>query len=133
MRYFVTGATGFIGGRVARQLVEAGHEVRALVRDPGKATGLAALGIHLCQGDITDRASLREPMTGVDGLFHVAGWYKIGARDPREGERINIEGTRNVLEAMRDRGVPRGVYTSRPPACRSLRALQRRDCGWWPG
>ncbi|MBI3975938.1 MAG: NAD-dependent epimerase/dehydratase family protein [Armatimonadetes bacterium] len=112
MRYFVTGATGFIGGRVARQLAVAGHEVRALVRDPKKAADLAALGIRLHRGDITERASLREPMSGVDGVFHIAGWYKIGARDRRPAERINVEGTRNVLEVMRDLGIPKGVYTS---------------------
>lgn len=112
MRYFVTGATGFIGGRVARQLVDAGHQVRALVRDPRKAADLAALGVELHRGDITQRASLRDPMSGVDGVFHVAGWYKVGARDRRDGERINVEGTRNVLETMRELSVPKGVYTS---------------------
>ena len=112
MRYFVTGATGFIGGRIARQLVEAGHEVVALARDPARATGLQALGVTLQQGDITDRESLRAPMTGVDGVFHVAAWYKIGARDRRAALPINVQGTANVLTMMRELGVPKGVYTS---------------------
>lgn len=112
MRYFITGATGFIGGRVARQLAAAGHEVRALVRDPTRADDLAALGIRLHRGDITDRDSLRGPMSGVDGVFHIAGWYKIGARDRQAAVRINVDGTRNVLEVMRDLGIPKGVYTS---------------------
>jgi nucleoside-diphosphate-sugar epimerase len=51
-------------------------------------------------------------MTGADGVFHIAGWYKIGARDQRDGARINIDGTRNVLELMRELGIPKGVYTS---------------------
>ncbi|MAS38236.1 MAG: epimerase [Anaerolineaceae bacterium] len=112
MKYFLTGGTGFIGGRVARQLREAGHEVVALVRDPAKAVDLAALGARLAAGDITDKATLRDPMTGVDGVFHVAGWYKIGVRNTDAGQRINVEGTRNVLETMRDLNIPRGVYTS---------------------
>ncbi|HEY7680255.1 MAG TPA: NAD(P)H-binding protein, partial [Terriglobia bacterium] len=75
MRYFVTGATGFIGGRVARQLVEAGHQVVAVVRNPGQAQDLADLGVGLHQGDVTNKESLRAPMVGVDGVFHIAGWY----------------------------------------------------------
>jgi nucleoside-diphosphate-sugar epimerase len=112
MKYFLTGATGFVGGRVARQLAAAGHTVTALVRDPAKAPDLAALGVALVKGDVTDKESLRAPMTGADGVFHIAGWYKIGARDKRPGEAINIQGTQNVLEVMRDLGLPKGVYTS---------------------
>ncbi len=112
MRYFVTGATGFIGGRVARQLVEAGHTVVTLARRPEQANDLATLGIEVRKGDITEKGTLREPMRGVDGVFHIAGWYKIGVRDKTPGWRINVDGTRNVLETMRDLGIPRGVYTS---------------------
>ena len=112
MKYFVTGATGFIGGRVARQLVQAGHQVVALARTPSKAQDLLALGIAVHAGDVTDRESLRAPMTGVDGIFHIAGWYKIGARDTSPGRRVNIDGTRNVLGMMKDLGIARGVYTS---------------------
>jgi nucleoside-diphosphate-sugar epimerase len=112
MRYFITGATGFIGGRLARQLVAAGHELTALVRDPARARDLAALGVTLVKGDVTDRQSLYSPMEGADGLFHVAGWYRLGRRNARTCERVNVEGTRNVLEAMKETGVPKGVYTS---------------------
>ncbi len=62
MKYFVTGATGFVGGRVARQLFEAGHEVVVVVRNLAKAKDLADLGIAVHQGDITDKESLRGPM-----------------------------------------------------------------------
>ena len=112
MRYFVTGATGFIGGHVARQLVAAGHRVGALVRAPRQAAGLAALGVDLHPGDITVRESVIPAMRGADGVFHMAAWYKVGARDAAAAWRINVEGTRNVLEVMRDLGVPKGVYTS---------------------
>ena len=112
MKYFITGATGFIGGRVAQQLADAGHEVIALVRSKANAQHLAKQGILLAEGDITDKESMRHPMTGVDGVFHVAAWYKIGERDKSIAERINVGGTRNVLELMKDLAIPKGVYTS---------------------
>lgn len=112
MRYFLTGATGFIGSEVARQLSEAGHKVVALVRDPSKAANLAALNVALHKGDITDKESMRRPMTGVDGVFHIAAWYKIGNGTLQHARAINVQGTRNVLELMRDLKVPKGVYTS---------------------
>ena len=112
MRYFVTGATGFIGTRLARQLREAGHQVDAIARDPGKAGDLTKLGVWVQKGDITDKESLRGPMNGADGVFHLAAWYKIGEKDRSPGVRSNIEGTRNVLELMKELGIPKGVYTS---------------------
>lgn len=112
MRYFLTGATGFIGGRLAAQLRAAGHEVVALVRNPTQVESLAKIGVELVTGDITDRATLPAGMRGADGVFHCAGWYKLGSKDPSEGFRINVEGTRNVLETMRDLQISKGVYTS---------------------
>jgi nucleoside-diphosphate-sugar epimerase len=112
VKYFVTGATGFIGGCVARQLVDAGHHVVAIARNPAKATDMLRSGASVQPGDITDKESMRGPMTGVDGVFHIAGWYKIGVRDKRAGQRINVDGTRNVLELMKELGIPKGVYTS---------------------
>lgn len=112
MKYFVAGATGFVGGRIAQQLVQAGHQVVAVVRDPARAKALADLGVALHVGDVTDKESLRAPMTGVDGVFHVAGWYKIGTRDKSQGLAVNVEGTRHVLELMQELRVPKGVYTS---------------------
>jgi len=111
-KYFVTGATGFIGGRVTRQLVDAGHDVVAIARNPESARDLASIGVDVRRGDITNPDSLRGPMAGVDGVFHIAGWYKIGSRDRSEGKRINVVGTRNVLTAMKELQVPKGVYTS---------------------
>jgi nucleoside-diphosphate-sugar epimerase len=112
MKYFVTGGTGFIGGCLVRQLLALRHEVIALARSPAAARELTNFGARLHPGDITDRESLRSGMTGADGVFHVAGWYKLGSRDARAAERVNVEGTRNVLEIMRDLRIPRGVYTS---------------------
>jgi nucleoside-diphosphate-sugar epimerase len=110
-RYFVTGATGFLGGELAKQLIGRGHAVVALVRDPDRVGILPTIGVEIHRGDITDRASLVQPMTGVDGVFHCAAWYKVGVPGA-DAERINVEGTRHVLEVMRDLAVPKGVYTS---------------------
>jgi nucleoside-diphosphate-sugar epimerase len=112
MKYFITGATGFLGGEIAQQLERAGHEVIALVRTPSKAGALRDLGVTLAEGDITDKESMRAPMTGVDGVFHAAAWYKVGVRDTSLAHAINVGGTRNVLELMKELGTPRGVYTS---------------------
>src|SRR5512138_1656553 len=88
MRYFVTGATGFLGSVLSRQLRQAGHEVHALVRDTRKASELQSLGVQLFKGDVTDKESMRAGMQGVDGVFHLAGWYKIGAHDKSGGEKV---------------------------------------------
>lgn len=110
-KYFVTGATGFIGGELVKQLIGRGHKVVALVRAPDRATMLKALGVEMHAGDITDRETLKSPMSGVDGVFHVAAWYKVGVKEPL-ADQINVDGTRNVLQTMRALGIPRGVYTS---------------------
>jgi len=112
MKYFVTGATGFVGNVLARKLREQGHEVHASVRSLEKAKDLQTLGVKLFEGDVTNKESMREAMTGVDGVYHVAGWYKIGTKDKSDGERVNIRGTRNVLELMQELKIPKGVYTS---------------------
>lgn len=112
MKYFVTGATGFVGGVLAKKLRAAGHEVNASVRSPEKAKDLQALGVKLFKGDVTDKESMREAMSGADGVYHVAGWYKVGAKDKRGGVEVNINGTRNVLELMQELKIPKGVYTS---------------------
>jgi nucleoside-diphosphate-sugar epimerase len=112
MKYFVTGATGFVGGVLAKKLREQGHDVHAIVRDPAKAKDLGEAGVNVFQGDVTDKESMREPMRGVDGVYHVAGWYKIGVKDKSDGQRVNIQGTRNVLELMQELKIPKGVYTS---------------------
>src|SRR2546425_13334127 len=73
-KYFVTGATGFIGGRVTRQLVDAGHEGVAVARDPERAKGPVSLGGDVRPGGITDPDSLRRPLAGGAGGVPIAGW-----------------------------------------------------------
>ena len=108
----MTGASGFVGGVLARQLAERGHQVVALVRDPDRATALRNRGAQLVPGDLSDTSALSTLCDGVDGLFHVAGWYKLGVPNRAEAIRVNVEGTRAVLAAARAAGVPRVVYTS---------------------
>ena len=112
MKYFVTGATGFVGGVLARKLREQGHEVNASVRNPEKAKDLQDIGVKLFKGDVTDKESMREAMTSVDGVYHVAGWYKIIERTKGEAYAVNVKGTTNVLELMQELKIPKGVYTS---------------------
>ncbi len=111
-RYFVTGATGFIGGEIVKQLIGRGHTVVALVRSPSKAGMLKALGVEIHAGDITERETLRAPMAGVDGVFHVAAWYKVGVVDAH-ADQINVDGTRNVLQAMRTLETPEASIPAR--------------------
>ncbi len=109
----MTGATGFVGAEVAKQLLSRGHQVVALVRDPARAMLLARLGVELHTGDITAPDTLRGPMHGADGVFHLAAWYKTGhPRATAQATAVNVAGTRHVLDAMRDLGIRKGVYTS---------------------
>ena len=109
MRAFVTGATGFIGGALARHLRANDWDVTALVRTPSKASDLD-VAVHL--GDVTSRSGLADAMREHDVVFHLAAWYALGARDRARMEAINIGGTTNVLEAAREAGVPKVVYCS---------------------
>ena len=113
MQYFITGATGFIGSHVVNELVEQGNDVIALTRDRSNAD-LLPDSVAVVEGDITEKESMRSGMEGVDGVFHIAGWYHIGPGPWREdhAERINVDGTRNVLELVDELGVPKAVYTS---------------------
>lgn len=112
MRYAITGATGFVGGALASALRKAGHDVVALVRDRSRAGALEVLGVEFVEGDLDDALALDRLCSGADGLFHVAGWYKLGQRDSSPGTKVNVEGTRNVLDAAQRNRVPRVVYTS---------------------
>lgn len=77
----------------------------AVVRNPDKAADLKSPGVTLVKGDVTEKESMRAAMKGCDGVFHIAGWYKIGVRDKTPGVKINIDGTRNVLELMQELGI----------------------------
>ena len=112
MKAFVTGGSGFVGRHVIRKLVDRGYDVYALVRSKASADIVEALGAAVVPGDITDVDSMRAGMEGSDVVFHIAGWYKIGAADWTEAEVINVSGTRKVLRLAHQLGVPKIIYTS---------------------
>lgn len=112
MKAFVTGGTGFIGQRVIKKLLERQYDVYALARSGASAQKLTAMGCTVIPGDITDVASMRSGMAGSDAVFHIAAWYKVGAPDWLEAEKINVSGTRNVLRLAHELGVPKIIYTS---------------------
>jgi dihydroflavonol-4-reductase len=112
VRTFVTGGTGFIGGAVLRRLLEAGHEVRALVRPGADTRQLDGLPVERVHGDLRDHESLRSGVIGCDWVFHVAALYSYWGHRWDDFYQTNVEGTRRVLEAARDEGVERFVYTS---------------------
>lgn len=108
----VTGASGFVGSAVARRLREAGFSVRALVRPTSPTAHLADLGLDFVTGDLRDPSSLREALTGVRSLFHVAADYRMWARNPQDMIDINVAGTRALMQEAMHAGVERVVYTS---------------------
>lgn len=110
----ITGATGFIGGHVAAELVRRGHRVRALVRPGSDAGGLAALGVEVVRGDVLDGPAVAGAVGGCDAVIHMAADFRLWAPPVAEREiyRTNVEGTRQVLEAARAAGVGQVVYTS---------------------
>lgn len=114
MKAFVTGATGFIGGYVARKLLARGDEIVALVRTPSKATALEALGAELIQGDLNDLETLRKGMAGADSAFHIAADYRFGVwQDDCEQMRIaNVTGSNNVFTIAAEEDVGRILYVS---------------------
>lgn len=112
MKVFITGATGFIGERLARHLAEQGVEVRALARNPEKARMIEHENVTIIQGDLTDIESLRMGMAGCEQVYHLAGFIDIWHKDKSTFHRINVEGTRNVLQAASDARVEKLVFTS---------------------
>lgn len=112
MTTLVTGATGFVGCHVVRQLIARGEPVRILVRPSSQLLAVVGLPVERFVGDLRDRASLELAVKGVRCIYHVAADYRLWARDPREIYAANVAGTRNLFEAARRAGVERVVYTS---------------------
>lgn len=112
MKCFVTGASGFIGSNLVRELLARGHRVRALLRPGADERGLVGLKYERVVGDILERDSLWRQMEDCDWCFHVAASYRLWMRNYAPMYQVNVEGTRNVLEAAGRAGCQRIVYTS---------------------
>jgi dihydroflavonol-4-reductase len=112
VRAFVTGGTGFIGGRMVDRLLDDGWEVSALVRSPERAARIRERGATLVQGDITDPESFVSAMKGADAVLHLAAYYALGVNDREQMMRSNVAGTESILRAAGDAGVPRILYCS---------------------
>jgi dihydroflavonol-4-reductase len=112
MTSLVTGATGFLGSHVARQLCARGERVRVLARSTSDRRALKDLPVETVEGDLRDSASLDKALAGITRVFHVAADYRLWARDSREIYESNVTGTRNLLAAARKARVEKFVYTS---------------------
>ncbi len=110
MKVLVTGAAGFVAGRVAHALARAGHTVTGLVRDPEKWTGRPD-GAVAVRGDVTDGAGFRAAASGQDAVVHAAAMVQMWRKDRSEFDRINVGGLRNAVDAARGAGA-KLVYTS---------------------
>ncbi len=113
MKALVTGATGFVGSHLVRQLTDAGHAVRILYRSQSKLSQLAPLDFDAVQGTLADEAALERACAGCDILFHVAAKADYWKDDDRDALwQINVEGTRNILAAAKAAGLGRVIFTS---------------------
>jgi dihydroflavonol-4-reductase len=112
MKAFVTGATGFIGASIVRELLKDGCEVRVLARPSSDRRNLEGLDIEIFEGDLSDRSLLARGLTGCETLFHAAADYRLWTRSPAGMYDVNVGGTRNILGAALDAGLEKVVYTS---------------------
>jgi dihydroflavonol-4-reductase len=112
MLSLVTGGTGFVGAAVVRRLISEGHSVRAVARPGSDLRNLDGLDIELVHGDLQDKDSIRRAIKGCRRLYHVAAHYSLWEPDPRVFYQVNVDGTRNILEAAGDEGLERIVHTS---------------------
>jgi dihydroflavonol-4-reductase len=112
MKAFITGATGFVGCHVARALAAEGAELRLLVRRTSHRGNIQDLRAEVAVGDLCEPEVLKKAMSGCEFVFHVAADYRLWVRDPAQMYRANVDGTRAILQAARETGVRRVVYTS---------------------
>ena len=112
MRIFMTGATGYLGGRTARALLEAGHEVTALVRDRRRAASLVGCGARIVEGELLDPGDWTERLEGSEGLVHAAAMVESWGPRPEMFDRLNVIATLDLLDRARAAGVGRVVVVS---------------------
>jgi dihydroflavonol-4-reductase len=112
VRVFITGATGFVGGHVARSYAAEGASLRLLTRQTSRLDSLAGIDAEMVTGDLREPEKLRSALVGCDALVHVAADYRLWVRDPDQMYAANVTGTRELLKLACEAGVERVVYTS---------------------
>jgi dihydroflavonol-4-reductase len=112
MKVFITGATGFIGNEVSKRFASIDHDLTCLVRDSSNVEELKKLNVKLAIGDVLDRDSLDRGMKGCDWVVNLASAYMYWDPDRSIYYRVNVDGTRNVMEASLDAGVSKVVHVS---------------------
>ena len=112
MKVFITGATGFVGGHVARAYAGQGAKMRLLTRNTSNLAGLEGIDAETVVGDLRQPRALRSALAGCDALIHVAADYRLWVPDPKEMYAANVDGTRELLKLAREVGVAKVVYTS---------------------
>ncbi len=112
MKVLVTGATGFLGAWLVRRLIDEGHDVRIIKRSNSSLEELTGLKLDIVAGDVTDKLSLLAACKNVDTVFHLAGLIGYTRQQREAMELVNVEGTRNVIEACEACGVRKLVYAS---------------------
>lgn len=112
MKIFITGGTGFVGTQLVRRLRDTPHELCCLVRDPEKAQAAREAGATIVVGDITDKASVVEGMRGCDWVASLANLLEFWVPDRRVYTKVNVDGTRNVMEAALETGASKVVHVS---------------------
>jgi len=112
MKIFITGATGFVGHHVARELAAQGADLRLLVRRSSNLVHLEGISGETHVGDLGDPASIKPALEGCDAVMHVAADYRLWIPDPQAMYQANVEGTRELLRMAREAGIRRFVYTS---------------------
>ena len=112
MKTLVTGANGFTGSHLVKALEQQGHTVKGLVRKSSNLSRLTNCNIELLYGDITDPQVLEKAIANVNTVFHVAAYVELGLVNEGEMERVNLQGTRNVLEVAKAANISKLVYCS---------------------
>ncbi|EQA36645.1 putative hopanoid-associated sugar epimerase [Leptospira inadai serovar Lyme str. 10] len=112
MKKLVTGAAGFIGSAIVRELLKEGHEVKVLIRKSTNPKGLEGLDVEVAYGDICDGDSMRSALKGCDTLYQTAAFFAHWTLDKKLPYEVNVEGTKTSMRAALDAGVEKVIYTS---------------------
>ncbi|MFQ5445285.1 MAG: hopanoid-associated sugar epimerase [Nitrospinales bacterium] len=112
MKTLVTGATGFLGSAIVRELLKDGREVRVLIREGTNTENIDGLNLEVAYGDLRDKVSLKKALRGCEVLYHTAAYYSLWDKNKALIYDINVQGTRNILQAALESGLSKTVYTS---------------------